>query len=92
MLLGHLPRESSYVVAMVGEQARWSDAEYLLAHVADAMNVSNYIAKIGFRVAGNHQPPEPFDRPGRAGAQRRRSGNRKLTPAQLRKRLGMKDR
>lgn len=88
MLLRHLPRDSSYLEAVVGPSARWSDAEYLLAQIVDGVQVSNYLAKVGFRLTGEHRPPEPLARPGTV---RRRVGN-SMTPAELRKRLGMKDR
>lgn len=88
-MLRHLPRESSYSAAILGPAAQWGDAEYLLAQIVDSLSVSNYLAKVGFRLSGVHRPPEPLDRP---AARRRRVGNHKMTPAQLRKRLGMKDR
>ncbi len=88
LLVAHLPRESAYALAVHGERARWGDTDYLLAHVVDALHVGNWQrAKAHFK--GSPKPPEPVRRPGHrpAGA---RMGDRRFTPAELRKRLNMR--
>lgn len=63
MLLRHLPRESSYIQAVVGETARWSDTEHLLAGVFDLLQVANYLTGSA-HFKNKPSPPTPIARPG----------------------------
>ena len=63
VLLRHLPRESSFVQAVGGDAARWSDSEHLLAGVIDVLQVGNYLTtRAHFK--GNPPKPKPIRRPG----------------------------
>lgn len=63
LLLHHLPRESSYVQAVVGTEARWGDTEHLLATLIDSVQVTNYLTgQAHFK--SKPTPPKPITRPG----------------------------
>lgn len=63
MLLTHLPRESAYVQAVVGDEVRWGATEHLLASLIDAIQVGNYMTgRAHFK--GNPSPPKQIRRPG----------------------------
>lgn len=63
-LIRYLPREASTVQEILGDEARWSDNEHLLALVVDS------VAYLGWMFAGVHaknapkRPPDPVRRPG----------------------------
>jgi len=42
VLLAHLPRESSYVQAVVGDAALWSHTDHLIANVVDHLTWLNH--------------------------------------------------
>lgn len=64
VLLFHLPRESLFMQATLGEPARWSVTDYLLAHVIDAVNRVVHILASVYRGKGPRPKFIPFPRPG----------------------------
>ena len=86
VLLNHLPRESAYVQAVVGDTARWGDTEHLLAGLIDVVQVGNYYTQV---LASNRQfkeapkPPPVFPRPGDKPDRGKRPG-RTYTREQMR--------
>lgn len=88
VLIRQLPREARLTQELHPAQ-RWSQTDYLLALVADLLNLANWQrASAGRRSALPR--PKPLRRPGES--QGRTFGNRKFTPAQLRRRLKMDSR
>lgn len=69
MLLENLPRESAYVRERAGDAAQWGDAEYLLAIVADRVDVLIWQNAAIHRAANTSapDPPKPLRRPGGTG-------------------------
>jgi hypothetical protein len=83
-----MPRDGAYMAAVLGDKARWSDTDYLLALAVDALHVANWQrARAHFK--GKPKAPEALPRPGVPTPGRRRFGSMRLTPTALRARLGM---
>ena len=75
VLIAGLPPEAATVRALLGDAAHWGVSDYLLALIADLLNVGNW-------QRGNPRKtskPKPIPRPGA----RRALGNRSLTPEQF---------
>jgi len=60
VLIRQLPVESSYAQATLGEAARWGTAEYLMAIIADILNLANW-QRSGRK---GRKKPQPLPRPG----------------------------
>lgn len=62
-LLFHLPRESAFVQAQLGEAGKWTTDNYLTAHVIDELR---HLAVLFGTAYGFRPKPkfEPFSRPG----------------------------
>lgn len=68
VLINSLIRQGgrSVLAASLDESAAWSESEYLLARVSDALELSNYLfiqANSG-EETNDYPPPEPLPRPG----------------------------
>jgi hypothetical protein len=65
-LLRFLPRESVTVQEILGDEARWSDTEHLLALAVDSMRSLNWLYSHGSRAFKGvpKKPPDPVRRPG----------------------------
>lgn len=64
-LLFALPRESLFMQETLGEPARWSTTDYLLANVLDAVSMAVHALQSRWRRKGSKAPRwKPFPRPG----------------------------
>ncbi|GAA2294082.1 hypothetical protein GCM10010149_47550 [Nonomuraea roseoviolacea subsp. roseoviolacea] len=69
-LLSGLPRGSALHIAINGEEATWSPAEYLLAAAVDYLAVGNWLFMQANSKKGTRNPfPDPVQRPGRKTSQ-----------------------
>lgn len=56
---------SAVAEALLGEQARWGNAEYILADIADRLDAGNFLFIEANKAEGTDNPmPKPYPRPG----------------------------
>lgn len=82
-LLSQLPRDSRYVNDTVGERARWSATDHLLADVVDQLN---WLIWVNVAVNSKRPPkkPTPIKRPGVEQQGQKRFGTARMTLKQAR--------
>lgn len=88
-LVTHLPRESATVREQVGEQARWGEAEHLLAVVIDVLQGQAW----QFATAHSKKKPKkpkPYPRPGVVDPSRRKFGTKRMTLGEAREWMARK--
>lgn len=86
VLLERTPIDSDYARDKLGDKARWSTAEHLLATIADLVQVGNWqFASVHSKKGHPPSRPEPIPRPGQMS--KRQQHRTQLSDREIARRL-----
>lgn len=67
--------KSAVSLAMLGEQARWGNTQYMIADLIDRVEISNWLTTEVYKAEGSSNPiPTPYPRPGMDSSESSQSG------------------
>lgn len=86
VVLEHSALDSEYARKKLGDKARWSTTEHLIATVADLIQIGNWQYATAHSKKGHAPPkPTPIERPGQAS--KRRQNRTQLSEREIARRL-----